>query len=642
MSHASQKIKVHAVLVSDGPGAEGVYSYASLLPVGCIISYAKSYKDGSLRDRFDFVTLINRTQSEFDNYIADMATHKNDISIWIISSYVWNHECNLELARKIKKCMPGAIVVAGGPHIPAYEQDAQQFFQDHSEIDIAIRGEGEIAFAEALDSISENSGLSPFNGLDKITGITFRRDEKTFRTADRVRNQNMDIYPSSYLTGELNDSSFDDLKGMMLETNRGCPFGCTFCDWGSATLQKFSLFDLERVKKEIDFIASKRARAIYLTDSNFGAFERDIEIAQYIADTKKKTGYPITFGSSFAKNASERLAKITRILHEAKLKSTGMISIQTTDDKVLTTINRANIRQDKHERLIQIFREEKMTLSSELMIGLPGQTVESHKNDLQYFFDRKLMTSAFCTQIMPNAPMNEPEYKKKNKIIADEEGFIISTSTFNEEDYRLMIKTYLAFQFFYVLGALKYFLYYLQLEHSIKAMDFVLALLKATRDDAGHYPIGNKLERVLLDSVDSKLKGLPTLRWNTDDSAFLFNHIDNYHKEIINFLHSHYGIQLPDDELQTILAVQKAVMPAIGKDVPLNIPLEHNFVAYFDQIKKAASLSIKPEKFHPLASFPPGTLTVKARMKKTINNLNLLRLDLHVQKGWELKSALRF
>ena len=33
----------------------------------------------------------------------------------------------------------------------------------------------------------------------------------------------------------------------MLESNRGCPYGCTFCDWGSATLSKVRNFDLDRV-----------------------------------------------------------------------------------------------------------------------------------------------------------------------------------------------------------------------------------------------------------------------------------------------------------------------------------------------------------------------------------------------------------
>lgn len=637
----AKKIKIHSILVSDGPGCEGVYSYASVLPLGMLVSYAKVYKDGMLNNFFAFQTFVNRTQEQFHRYIDEQLIDAETTSIWLVSSYVWNHDNNMEFARVIKSKLPRSVVIAGGPHIPAFEADLRAFLQAQIQIDITIRGQGEIALAETLAILGSSAPETWSLGLSGVMGISFRNNGLIARTADRERNLNLDIFPSPYLSGEFDDPSFDDMKGMVLETNRGCPFGCTFCDWGSATLQKFSMFDLEKVKKEIDFIARKRAAAIYLSDSNFGAFERDVEIAQYIADTKKSYGYPKTLGSSFAKNASEKLVKITKILYQAKLKSTGMISIQSTDETVLKTIARSNIKQEKHEKLIRIFSEEGMQLSSELMIGLPGQTVESHKKDLQYFFDRKLITTAFCTQIMPNAPMNEPSYRELNKIVANEDGFVISTSTFSEDDYHFMIKIFLSFQFFYVLGVLKYFLYYLQMEHSIKAMDFVEELLLATKADSKNYPLGFELQKNLLGKMDPKMKGLPTIRWNTEDSKFIFNNLDAYYGEIVKFLSSKYRVEIPATELRTLLAVQKAVMPVMGKKVPLEIKLEHDFASYFEQLKKCNVVSSKPANFRPLAAYPGGALVVKARMPKTIDNLNLLRIDLHTNAGWELKSKLR-
>ena len=65
------------------------------------------------------------------------------------------------------------------------------------------------------------------------------------------------------------------------ETNRGCPFQCTFCDWGSATASKVSRFEMDRLEREIKWMAEKKIKYIFVCDANFGIQKRDIEIAKY-------------------------------------------------------------------------------------------------------------------------------------------------------------------------------------------------------------------------------------------------------------------------------------------------------------------------------------------------------------------------
>ena len=77
---------------------------------------------------------------------------------------------------------------------------------------------------------------------------------------------------------------------ILWETNRGCPFKCTFCDWGSATASKVNKFDLERLKLEIDWFSKNKIEFIFCCDANFGILKRDIEIAEYVAIKKKRTG----------------------------------------------------------------------------------------------------------------------------------------------------------------------------------------------------------------------------------------------------------------------------------------------------------------------------------------------------------------
>lgn len=638
--NSSQKIKVYPVLVSRRHDDSGLFADGAALPMGSLVSYIKVYKDGLLNKCFDIERLVNRCESEWNFYLTE--AEKDQPAVWLFSSYMWNHKDNMRIAEAIKEKSPRSLIIAGGPHIPAYVEESQAFFDKHPFIDITVRGEGEITLAEILEATTAGNHNHLHPDFSHINGITFRGLGKLIRTADRVRSRNLDIFPSAYLTGEFDDASFNNLPGMILETNRGCPFGCTFCDWGSATLQKFSLFDLERVKKEIDIIGQKQSGSIYLGDSNFGAFERDVEIAQTIAETKLKYGYPKKFGSSFAKNASPRLAEIIKILKSVNLMDYGLISIQTTDTDTLSIINRSNIKNDKYDQLIEIFKKENLKLSSELLIGLPGQTVKSHKEDLQFFIDRKLMTIAYNTAVMPNAPMNEPEYKKKYKIVTDENDYVISTSTFTKEQYDEMFKLFLAFQFFYVLCVLKYYLYFLQVDYSVRFMDFVESLINEVKNNKDRYPLNHKLVVELLTKIDPKRIGMPILQWRTEDSSFIFNHLDEYYAEIIAFTKAQYGISLSDSEKQTLVIAQKAIMPVVGKEVPMTVELQHDLVAYFDQIKNLKNVHTEASRCKPLTSFTKATLTVKTLKKRTIESLTLVRLSQHKNTDWELKSALRF
>ena len=91
--------------------------------------------------------------------------------------------------------------------------------------------------------------------LEDVKGITFRPagDAQITRTAARVRMKDPNTIPSPYLQG-LFDGYDGRVEAAIIESNRGCPFGCTFCDWGSATNQKVRKYDMDRAKAEIDWI----------------------------------------------------------------------------------------------------------------------------------------------------------------------------------------------------------------------------------------------------------------------------------------------------------------------------------------------------------------------------------------------------
>ena len=100
---------------------------------------------------------------------------------------------------------------------------------------------------------------------------------------------------SPYLDGTFEQLLPPDLvraSCAVLETNRGCPFRCTFCDWGQALHSPVRELPFERIAEELAWIAARRIARIYLVDANFGIRPRDLDVAREIARLRRERGYP--------------------------------------------------------------------------------------------------------------------------------------------------------------------------------------------------------------------------------------------------------------------------------------------------------------------------------------------------------------
>ena len=188
------------------------------------------------------------------------------------SVYVWNREYSYQLARRIKQLNPACQIVMGGPE-PAISDP--EVFVKHPYIDVLVKLEGELTFEQIL----ANHGRS----LESVPGLVVNSNGRAIDTGDTERISELDELPSPYLTGMF-DQLLRDYPDVVwngtLETNRGCPYQCTFCDWGSLTYNKVKKFGLERVFAELEWMG-QHCGFVTITDANFGMFvERDNEIGR--------------------------------------------------------------------------------------------------------------------------------------------------------------------------------------------------------------------------------------------------------------------------------------------------------------------------------------------------------------------------
>lgn len=570
-----------------------------LLSLGMLTAAARHHDGGALTDRYE----IRRPETA-QEFLDDLRRRGPGPAVLLCSDYVWSLEQNLAAARSALALNPDLVVIHGGPSCPKYEGDAEAFLDTHGPVaHVLTRGEGEHLLCELLNTLAPTSttGLANPAGpvidhtaLAAIAGVTFRTpDGTTVRTPDRDRITNLDELPSPYLTGE-----FDHIPAsawnycMSVETNRGCPYGCTFCDWGSSTLSRIRKFDIDRVTAEIQWAADRGVMSLNIPDANFGIMSRDVDTARRIADIRRRTGFPQLISYYPAKNTTKHLTRIMDILLEAGVAPAATLSLQSSDPATLEAIQRSNISVDHYVALAADYRRHGYPLQGDLLLGLPGQTYEGYRRDLQFNLDHEITPRTWQVRILPNAPMNDPEYREEFRIVSDEWHRIVSTSTFSEEDRARMMRLRNVEIITERLGVLRHVMRWLQWDHGIPATDLMDHILEVTSSAPRRFPH--------LTWVVEYFDLHPTVPvgWTT------------FYDEIRQLVVQDYRVE-DGGALDTVLALQQFLMPAPGREFPATITLAHDYLAYYRDATRSlytTGHAGRPER--PLRDHPPATFTV--------------------------------
>lgn len=379
------------------------FSGQSYLPyaVGLLESYVRAHAPNP--DRYRFLTPVYSRIP-----VRDAVGRLGPADIVGFSVYVWNFRISLEIARRLKAKHPETLIVFGGPHVP---EDATGLLTDKPFIDVAVHGEGERTFLKLLEA-------SASRRWQDVPGISFRAGAKIQRNPTGERIRDLDEIPSPFL-----DGTFDRLMAAepemswigLWETNRGCPFSCTFCDWGSATAAKVNKFGMDRLKAEIDWFSRQKIEFIFCCDANFGILPRDLEIARAVGEIKTRTGFPKALSVQNTKNARERAYATQKLLADFGLNKGVALSMQSVDSTTLANIKRDNISLDNYFDLQKRFNRDRIETFSDLILGLPGETYESFVSGTMALIEsgqHNRIQFNNCS-LLPNAEMAAPAYRQK-------------------------------------------------------------------------------------------------------------------------------------------------------------------------------------------------------------------------------------
>lgn len=255
--------------------------------------------------------------------------------------------------------------------------------------------------------------------------------------------------PSPYLTGvfdPLMEANPEQEWAGLLETNRGCPFKCSFCYLGRDSQNTVQQFDINRVFDEIDWFSQHTIEFLFCCDANFGMFDRDLDIARKVAENKEKYGYPKTFSVQNTKNSTEKILEIQKVLNDAGLQKGVNLALQSLNGETLKSINRTNINQKTYRDLQHIFTENDTCTYTDLIIGLPGETYESFTDGVGELIDRGQHNRINFVNltILPNTEMADPEYRDKHGMQTVQSNLVLHHTSLDEktnEFHELVIAT---------------------------------------------------------------------------------------------------------------------------------------------------------------------------------------------------------
>jgi len=399
------KIKVGATQINNG------FSGQFYLPYSIGLLYSFILHNSKNPEKFDFNSIV------YKRLLLDQCfNHLKDRDVVLFSVYVWNEKISLAIAKKLKEYDNNKLIIFGGPSVPDNKfGKAEKYLRENPFIDILTHQEGERTILKLLDEY-------PHNNLNETPNISFLDKNSNYKnTPNLPRLTDFNSVPSPYLTGMFDKLIEENPKERWLaswETNRGCPFSCTYCDWGSATNSKVSRMHLDRVYDELDWFSKNKVEFIFCCDANFGILPRDYDIALRAAENKKKYGYPHVLSVQNTKNARERAYKVQKLLADTGLSKGVTLAMQSVDPHTLETIKRDNISTKDYEELQKKFTKDGIATYTEFILALPGDTFDSFANGVSSVIQSGQHNRIQFNNlsILPNAEMADPANIKKDEL----------------------------------------------------------------------------------------------------------------------------------------------------------------------------------------------------------------------------------
>ena len=380
--------------------------------------------------------------------------------ILALSNYDWNINLNQTIIKIAKAINPDILIIMGGPSIRKSPEGIRQFLLTHP-VDMYVINEGEDGFCGIVEYILskwpcklKKTILSDGVRLPNTAYLDNETRQLVLGGPADTTNESPIPFPSPWLSGildtYLNENTFPLTP--IVETNRGCPYQCTYCERGGRN-GLVRVFDLDTVIEELRYIVKKAKYKfhLFLVDANFGILQRDIAIAEEVRRLSDKYNKITRVFINNAKNNIKSTVEIAKILGSVSVPD---FAVQSFNKRVLKNVGRVNIKLDSLAQYVSVAKSNGHKPYTDLLLGLPGETKESMIDNIKMARDIGFYNAQYGDiRLLPGSPMEEDDYRKKHGIesrfrvipsaygeyggekVIEYEECIRKTNTMSEKDY---------------------------------------------------------------------------------------------------------------------------------------------------------------------------------------------------------------
>ncbi len=515
------------------------YNYSGVLANDCMplgVAYMKA-----VMDRDDTAREIDSRIFVYAESLLE-AIKASPPDVLMLSNYVWNEALSHYFFRAAKAINPNILTVMGGPNISIEPERQLAYLAKYPHLDVYALGEGDFLAHHIVQTFMDAGKSIKALGAVGLPSSVFRNPEGHAAIDEtKPRHKEVQDIPSPFLTG-IQDEFFDGKLAPMIETNRGCPFTCTFCVQGTKYYSKIHNFSADRIKEEITYIArrikshSPNMGTLRIADSNYGMYERDIDISSHIGQMQKDYGWPTFIDATTGKNKPERIIKSVEKVSGALVLYQA---VQSLDEEVLRKVKRESIKLEAYKVLEVHMRGRGLRSVSDLILGLPGESLTSHLRGLHQLLDSNIhQMHNFQAMMLKGAELESLESRALFKFdtrfrvlpknygvyesekVFDVEEIIVATDTLPFDDYVTCRKWHLVSSVFWNDGWFEQVAKFAR-AHGIKNSEWWSRMLPAMEN-------GSPAMKAFLDSFVAETKG--ELFTTPEACIEFYSRADNFQK----------------------------------------------------------------------------------------------------------------
>ena len=332
------------------------------------------------------VGLIDFAREDVAAYVQAILAFEPDVVGFSI--YVWSADCLVSVAREVRRRRPGCLIVFGGASARASLFDLPYYAPASDFADAVVEGEGGAIF-QAICRLPDPMR----DGLAGIPGLTLPVEGGWHRTAPVMQPALLDDLPSPYRLGLMPHGAV-----AYLETFRGCPLSCRFCEWGVHERNK-GLFSAAYIAEELRAIAALEAPAVFLLDAGLNL---NMRAFRNLRDAAHDTG--ALRGRLFW---AEIYPSAIRDDHLDFLAETGPaylgVGLQSMDPEVLRLHQRPTDGPRFEEAVRRLAAITRIEL--QIIFALPGDTPAGFRRTLDYALSLPASVRAYHCLVLPDALM---------------------------------------------------------------------------------------------------------------------------------------------------------------------------------------------------------------------------------------------